>query len=324
MTYTPANAPTVSVIIVSWNARELLRQCLLSLRTATERHAREVILVDNASTEDVTGMVREHFPEVIVQANAANVGFAAGNNLGMRIARARYLMLLNPDTELRDPGAIDALVDHLEARPDIAGAGPRLDFPDGRHQPGDAGYAPRLSAIAAHALFLSRLAPHRCRGLYLVAPSVVNGREPLPVDWLCGAATLVRRTAVDLAGGLDEAIFMYAEDIEWGCRMRSRGLALHYLPAVHVMHVGGSSEKLAMGGAVSTRWLSSLARLFLREGGRGWWLFKASLAGGFVLRSAVYATLGLLRRAPAYRVRSRLLWAYAGAAARLDRTALSR
>lgn len=319
----PADRPTVSIIIVSWNACAMLEQCLLSLRTATERHRREVILVDNASTEDVTGMVKARFPEVRLQANSANVGFAAGNNCGMRLASGRYFFLLNPDTEMREPGAIDALVDHLEAHPEIAAVGPRLDFPDGRHQPGDAGHAPSAASIMAHALFLSRLAPRRFKGLYLVGPSILNGREPVAVDWLCGAATMVRRTTVDAVGGLDEAIFMYAEDMEWGCRMRRCGMSLHYLPAVHVMHVGGSSEKLAAGGAVSTRWLSSLARLFLRQGGKGWWVFRLSLSFGFLLRSAIYATLGLLRRAPAYKLRSRLLWAYGTAALRLDRKRLS-
>ena len=158
------------------------------------------------------------------------------------------------------------------------------------------------------------------RGLYLVAPRTVNGATPLTVDWLCGAAMIVRRSAVDVAGGLDESIFMYAEDVEWGCRMRDRGMALHYLPSVHVMHVGGASEKIAAGAAVSTRWLTSLARLYVRQGSRHWWTFKWSLAFGFSLRAAIYGSLSRLRRSSTLQSRARAQWAYAVAATRLART----
>lgn len=284
------STPVLSIVIVSWNATELLAACLHSLRRAKHRFSREILIVDNASHISLPRMIRSDFPEMRLTVNSENRGFAAACNQGIAISCGSYVLLLNPDTEIIDPEAIDQLVEYMELHADTAAVGPRLVFADGRHQVGDAGYAPSPAAIAAWSLFLSRLFPRYCRGLYINARVVVTGPAAVEVDWLCGAALLVRREAVNQVGGMDETIFLYAEDIEWGCRMRAAQLKLVYLPTIRILHVGGGSEKLAHSGLVSTRWLESLAQVYQRfNHGRFYLTFRLLMTLGFLLRGLAYA-----------------------------------
>jgi N-acetylglucosaminyl-diphospho-decaprenol L-rhamnosyltransferase len=307
-----SQSPILSVIIVSWNAREMLASCLRSLRIATAHFSREILVVDNASHDGLQAMVRREFPEVRLIANAENRGFSIANNQGMEKTSGRYILLLNPDTLITDPEALDQLVSYMEAHPKTAAAGPRLDFSDGRHQVGDAGYAPTWTTITAYALFLSRLFPGRCRGLYISAPQVVDRDIPTPVDWICGAAFLIRRNVIEQVGGLDEKIFMYAEDVEWGCRMRSAGLTLMYLPGIHILHYGGGSENLASDKPFSTRWLESLACLYKRQNSGNFWLgFRLPMTVGFVLRGLAYWILANFKGDEKKAGRSRAMFAYA-------------
>lgn len=315
--------PVLSVIIVSWNGRELLADCLNSLRAATTRHAREVIVVDNASQDGLPEMVRAHFPEVCLIANQENRGFAAANNQGIAASSGEYVMLLNPDTLLTQAQALDDMLDFMTAHPDVAACGPKLVFANGRHQVGDAGYAPTFSSVLAHNLFLSRIFPGGFKGIYVSAPKITMRRQALAVDWICGAACLVRRKVVEQVGGLDESIFMYAEDVEWGCRMRATGLRVSYLPGIEILHYGSSSEKQAAGGRISTRWLESLARLYRSHNNvtslRG---FRLAMGLGFLLRGSAYRILSLLRQNPDKATRATAMFAYARCAWRLDRDTL--
>jgi GT2 family glycosyltransferase len=173
---------------------------------------------------------------------------------------------------------------------------------DGRHQVGDAGWRPSFASLALHALGLTQLLPRRLHGVYLVRPDAL-GAGPVAADWICGACLLVRSAAVRQAGGLDPAYFMYAEDVEWGCRMRRAGLRLAYLPAVRVTHLQGGTQ--ASGGPVSTRWLDNLVRLHCTLNGAGTLpLLRPVLAAGFALRALAYRAAGMAARA-------RLMAAYA-------------
>lgn len=320
---TAGNSPILSIIIVSWNARELLAACLRSLRSAAGKFPREVLLVDNASTDGLPEMVVSEFPEVHFIGNTQNRGFAAANNQGMQVAVGRYFLLLNPDTLITDPEVLDRLVAYMEQHPEVAAAGPRLVFADGRHQVGDAGYAPTPAAMAAHGLFLSRVLPKYCPGIYISAPKVVESATPMPVDWICGAALMVRRDVAEKVGGLDESIFLYSEDVEWGCRMRAAGLTVMYLPAIRILHYGGGSENQAADKQVSTRWLESLAQMYARYNhGRYWFAFRLPMTLGFMLRGLTYALLSAVREDAEKARRARAMFAYARCSWRLSPTNL--
>jgi len=245
--------PTLAVLIVSWNVRELLRRCI----AATERSLAgagigyEILVVDNASADGTPAMLRVDFPHVGLIETGANLGFAGGNNVGLRALRfgspapsppPDYILLLNPDTEpLGD--AVPRLVRELEDRREAAVAGPRLRYPDGAAQPSRRRF-PARATLFWESTPLERLWPgnpwarhFRCAD----APDDV----PQPVGWLVGAALLVRASAVAAAGLLDERFFMYSEELEWQRRLGAAG-QIWYVPAATVVHHEGKSSEQAI------------------------------------------------------------------------------
>jgi hypothetical protein len=311
------SVPPLSVIVVTWNCAATIAECLFSLQASDLPPGAETILVDNASTDGTADLVARDFPWVRLIRGAENLGFARANNLAMTQARGETLLLLNPDAVLTDPGVIACLRGVLAGDPGIGLAGCRLVHRDGRHQVGDAGFRPAPFNMVIHGLGLGH-ALRAARPLYLVRPDRY-GEKVVDVDWICGACLMLPRAVLDAVGGLDERLFLYAEDIEWGCRIRDHGFRAAYLPGVRVMHLQGGSEAQATTEAVPTRWLSSLLALSARlSGGRGQWPVRMAFALGFAARAAVYRALSLLRprRRGHYRNKGAALLAYAQAAAR--------
>ena len=310
---TRQNAFDLSVIIVTWNSASTIAACLTSLRQATEACATQVIVIDNASADATTTIVAANFADATLIRSAENLGFARANNQALHRASAPRILLLNPDVIIHDAGAIAHMLATLDAEPDISLLGPRLIFEDGSHQVGDAGFRPSTPNLICHGLGIA----HVLRGissLYLVRPDRYAG-PVVAVDWICGACLMVCRSAIERAGGLDEALFLYAEDVEWGCRMRDLGLHAAYLPHIRVTHLQGRSESQA-GAPISTRWLTSLLILYARLNGKRWLpAVRAAFAAGFGARAVVYAALALLRPGQSrfYRARAEVLWEYAKA-----------
>lgn len=299
MTITGAEAdtaqPEVSVILVTWNCEKLLSDCLRSLHEHAGNIAYEVIVVDNASGDGTLMMLERDFPDVRILANDENTGFARANNQGMSMAKAPLFCLLNPDTLLTEPDTLVRIKQRMDAYPEIGAAGCRLTFPDGTHQVGDAGDLPDIRSVMAHALLLTRLAPRRFRGLFLQDGSI----EPPfgEVVWVCGACTVVRRNIFRETGGLDESYFLYGEDVEWGSRMTAAGILVAYFPDISIVHLQGGTQKGK--GLPSTRWIDGVARLYLDYNhGHNWWLFRALLAFGFLLRATIYAVTPGASRGP--------------------------
>ena len=232
----------LSVIIVNWNAGAYLPAALDSLLRAQGNLTLEVWLIDNASGDGSVAQVRQRYPQVRIIPNTENRGFAAANNQGLAIARGRYLLLLNPDTEMA-PAGLGLLLDYLEQHPDVGVAGPSLVGERGKVQGGAAGYDPSPSTIFNYATFLYRLLPDHFIGLW-VPQSRYARPEPIEVDWVSGACMMVRRIAALAAGPLDERYFMYSEDVEWCRRIRRAGYRVVCCPAIKVVHhVGGSSRQ---------------------------------------------------------------------------------
>lgn len=234
----------LSVIIVNWNAREDLGRCLTALREHAPRAEHEVIVVDNGSRDGSPALVARRFPEVRLVATWRNLGFSAGNNRGLAVARGRYLLLCNPDCFV-GPGTLDTLLRYADAHPEIGFLGPRLLNPDGTLQPSCRRF-PSVGALLFRNTPLGRLFPrNRFAAGYLMERDARDA--PRSVDWLSGACLLVRRAALEAIGPLDERYFMYCEDMDWCRRAHLAGWQVVYLPeAVAVHRIGASSDQVAV------------------------------------------------------------------------------
>ncbi len=226
--------PLLSICITSWNTRELLRDCLRSLYADRDSRNWEVLVVDNASGDDSAAMVRTCFPQVELMARSENLGFVKGNNLALRRARGRYLLLLNSDTRV-EIGALGQLVDFMEANSQVGIAGPKLLNEDGSLQL-SCGISPTLWTETINKLLLHKLFPFFKLGRW-------SHGEIRPVGWVTGACLMARRQAVEQAGLLDCGIFMFYEDLEWCMRIGQYGWKIYYLPASRVVHLGGQSTR---------------------------------------------------------------------------------
>lgn len=232
--------PAVSVIIVNWNARDLMRACLASLSSQTLTP--QVIVVDNASSDGSVEMLRREFPYVQLLASEKNLGFAAGNNAGARAAHGRYLLLLNPDTTA-PPDTLQKLVEYADAHPELGALGPALKNADGSHQRSCWRGFPGLGMALADALYLWKAPwlPFAQQSEY--RPEDL--RAPRTVDHLLGACMLVRRTTWEHVGALDENYFLFLEETDWCFRAQQRGWKIGYFPDAHIIHYGQQSMRQA-------------------------------------------------------------------------------
>lgn len=228
----------LSVVIVSWNVRELLLGCLAALDDGLGalHETTEVIVVDNGSADGSAAAVRASCPAARVIEAGRNLGFAAATNRGLAEASGRALCLLNPDTAPR-PGALAALVAHLDANPAVGIVGPRLLNPDGTEQA--VGFRfPTLAQVFLDFFPLGgRFAGSRLNGRYPDAPR----DRPFPIDFPLGACLVARRAVLDTAGPLDASYFMYSEEVDWCRRVRAAGWEIACVPGAGVVHHGGRS-----------------------------------------------------------------------------------
>jgi len=225
----------VTVVIVSFNTREILSNCLDALFRSGMGKEMEVFVVDNDSRDRSAEMVAERFPEARLIANKQNLGFAAANNQALRIAGGTYLVLLNSDTVLR-PGSAAQLVTFLEQTPHVAMAGPRMRGADGRVQNSFDNF-PCLATELLNKSLLRLLFPRRYAG------RAGQSSEPCEVDSLIGACLAVRAAAIAQVGLLDEDYFFFLEETDWCLRMRRAGWRIVHLPGVEIVHLQGQSKR---------------------------------------------------------------------------------
>lgn len=292
----------LSVIIVSWNVRGLLRRCLASLIRGQASAAEgafalpggrtfDLWVVDNGSADGTPAMVQEAFPGVHLLINEDNRGFAAANNQALARSAGRYVFLLNPDTEVV-ADALPVLVDYMEAHPDVGIVGPELRYGDGRLQSSRRRFPTPLTGFM-ESTPLERWFPRNrwaARYRMLDRPDGVE----MEVDWVVGAALLVRREAIAQAGLLDEGYFMYSEEMEWCRRIKGRGWRVVYQPAATVIHHEGRSSEQVMA-AQHIHFQTSKLRYYRQVHGRGWALaLRALLVATYVGRCAVEGLKWLL------------------------------
>jgi N-acetylglucosaminyl-diphospho-decaprenol L-rhamnosyltransferase len=228
----------LSVVIVSWNVRDLLRRCLRSVFGARGLTL-EVIVVDNASTDDSVEMVRNEFPRVHCIDNPDNRGFPAANNQGIAIAQGRHILLLNSDTETVGD-ALATMVAFADTHPQVGVVGPQLLNADGSVQ-SSRRRLPTLATAFFESTWLQPWAPRRLLERYYVLdqPDDVT----LDVDWVKGAALMARREAVEQVGLMDDGYFMYSEELDWCRRFREAGWRVVYLPTAQIVHYEGKSSE---------------------------------------------------------------------------------
>jgi GT2 family glycosyltransferase len=231
------NGPALDVVIVSFRSRDLLRSCLISLRAYPPASGAQVRVVENASRDGTTEMVRSEFPEVELIVPETNLGFSAANNLAIRRGGAPYVLALNPDTRVTE-GALDRLIRLMETNVTIGITGCCLELEDGtfdhasrRSFPTPIGALGHFTGLGRRSIAPGWLAQYR-------APSVESG----PVDAVNGAFMLMRRRALDDVGLFDEGYWMYMEDLDLCYRFAQAGWTTWYEPSVRVLHVKGASS----------------------------------------------------------------------------------
>ena len=275
--------PDVSVIVVTYDGRDLLRRCLAALAADAPHEAtRELIVVDQASSDGTGSWLQAEHPDVRLVPLERNVGFGAGNNRGAALAGGRWLLLLNSDCFV-DPGAIDELVRFGEGAPEIGIVAPRLRWPDGSLQRSCRRF-PSPYRIATEYLYLRKLAPRSAalNGFYC---GEFAHDAPRRVDWLTGACLLVRRELYERLGGFDESFFMYSEEVDLCRRALDLGFETWFDPVAGATHVWGGTAKRDPGPALRENVRSQLRYLDRHDGRAAAEAARGVMLAGLALRA---------------------------------------
>jgi GT2 family glycosyltransferase len=229
----------LSVIILNYNTRDFLRQCLQSIKK-TQGIDPEVIVVDNASTDGSVAMVKENFPEVKLMVNEKNIGFAAGNNQGVKKAKGKFILFLNPDT-LVQPETLKAMVDYLKKHPKTGAATCQVELPNGQldyacHR----GFPTPWNAFAYFS-GLAKLFP-KIKAFTGYTLSYLPLNQTHPIDAACGAFLMVRREAGEASHWWDEDYFWYGEDLDFCYRLKQKGWRIDYVSQTKIIHHKGAAS----------------------------------------------------------------------------------
>ena len=239
----PVSRVHLSIIIVNYNTKQLLDDCLRSLKEAMPpAGGMELIVVDNASSDGSQAMVQEKYPQVKLVASEENRGFAAANNMGTAVADGKYLLFLNSDTRVRQNALVEPL-NYLAGQHYIGALTARLIYPNGERDPDNHRGFPTPWNAFCHFTGLSKLFPdHPHYNGYFM--SYANFDETHPVDVIAGSYMMMPMALFQKLGGWDETYFFYGEDIDFCYRIRQAGYQIVYYPHVEVVHYKGASSGL--------------------------------------------------------------------------------
>ena len=234
----------LSIIVVHYKTPDHLLKGLASLAADSTGLTTEVLIVDNDSRDGTPELLAQRHPEARLIVNDENLGYARAVNQGIRASSGEFVLVMNPDCEVR-PGALRVLADHLRNNPDTAVVGPKILNPDGSLEYSARAFPDHLTFLFNRYSLLTRLFPNNpFSRRYLLTDW--DHKSARVVDWVSGACMLVRRDAVARVGGMDEAFFMFNEDVDWCRRMKDAGYAVWYVPdATVVHHIGASRTRVA-------------------------------------------------------------------------------
>ena len=282
--------PDISIIIVNWNSAKLLDACLSSIEGSLKRIDYETIVIDNASNDDdilfLKGALEKKHRRTRFIYNPTNAGNAAANNIGLRKARGKYALFLNPDTRFVENGLEKAL--SIAESPRVGAVGCKLLNEDGTTQLSIFRF-PTLGRIAVTSLLLHKLLPPKLRKRFAFAAEDCEASQS--PDWILGAFMIVPRDLMERLGGFDESIFMYGEDVDLCYRIKEQGLEIVHVPDFSVVHYGGSSGRQAWTSAQREARIYDAIFYFQRKhfGRFSLLAVKSLCALGSLLRIAIYA-----------------------------------
>ncbi len=276
----------LTIVIVNWNARDELLDCLGSIARHCGDLSVETIVIDNDSADGSLAAVGAAFPEVTLLANDDNRGFPRAVNQGLALARGAHLLLLNPDTQLQ-AGTLEAVVDLLRAQPDVGAVGVRLLEADGEVGWEGGRRLPRLRDLVFDLFFLENLFP-RSRWFAGYRMGEWDHRDSRDVGCLCGAFLAFRRDVLERIGGLDERLFLYLEDMDYCRRISDAGFRLHYLGSHAVLHLGqASSDQHPRPSWITGLIYRAFHEYFAKHEGR----LAGALARGLILCGGLFRVL---------------------------------
>ena len=285
----------VSVIVLSYNTKDITDECLKRVKEAGPA---EVIVVDNASTDGSPEMIKKKYPSFKLIVSKINTGFAGGNNIGMEASTKQHILLLNSDAYIEKDTIFKAL-QYFETHPDCAVLGCKLVLPDGRMQP-SAGFLPTpLNTV----LWISGLArfPFFDKFARPIHPKdktfFTKARE---VEWVMGAFFILKREVFEETHGFDGSIFMYGEEVEWCKRIRNKGLKTFYVPNFQITHLDKASSKFEVEKPLLNE-IKGVVRFFKKHYAEKYPLIKAVLLISLCMRLMVFIILGKWQRVRAYK-----------------------
>lgn len=263
-----SHQPLISVIVVSFNTRDILRACLQRLFGVTEGLRLQVIVVDNASRDASADMVAQEFPDICLIRSGINLGFAAANNQAFLQARGDYVLLLNPDA-LLESEALQRALAHMEADPAIGMGGGLLLGRDGKREPSARLFPSLLNEVLVLSGLSAKYSKSRFFGRF--DRTWDDSGQATAVDWVPGAFALMRREALEQVGPFDERFFLYCEEVDLCRRFHARGWTIMYWPDVVIRHTGGESSKtlenhdFSSSGSQLTLWRMRSQLLYYRK-----------------------------------------------------------
>jgi len=278
----------LSIVVVSFKTPTLVRQCLRSVYDRAWRHSYEVLVVDNASGDGSAEMIASEFPQATLFANQENVGFARACNQATRASKGRYVILLNSDAEIRTDG-LDKLIEFMDVHPDAGLTNPKLVYGDGTLQPQAIKLPDFWRDAVWHSVFWSTPI-HRIFGRDYAKRALMPGRDydkTIEVEWVRGAAMMIRRAVIDQIGLLDEAFFFGHEEIDYSIRTTNAGWKLYYVADAEVVHHGSRSQSL-FGRAIGAKIYEGSFYFWEKYGGRSKVFVYRAVVSGVVTGTMLY------------------------------------
>ena len=281
--------PTLSISLVNTNNCDLLRECLKSLYEQDHGVTFETILVDNVSTDGSVEMVRANYPQAQLIVNQSRKGFAANHNQAIKVTKGEYILVFNEDTVVK-PGALKCMVDYLAAHEKVGAVGCRLENPDGSLQRSCYKFPSPLQAVFENTLLTAAFPNNPIVGDYRGWAHDAT-RE---VDFVSGAAIMVRRKVLETTGLLDEGFFIYAEESDWCKRMHKDGWKVVFVPDGTIVHYGGQSS-VAIKDRQFCEFTRNQVRFIRKHHGLGGEIvYRGAMLFGAVTRLAVWRAMSLV------------------------------
>lgn len=271
----------LSIVIVNYNVKAFLQNCLLSIRRACEKIDHEIIVVDNASDDGSIELIKKNFPEVILIESQTNLGFSKANNLGLKRSTGKYICLINPDTIVEE-NTFEHMIDFMDNNPDVGLAGCKILNPDGTFQLACRRSFPTPWVAFTKIIGLSKLFP-KSRLFAKYNLTYLDENQTYEVDAVSGSFMFLRREVYEIIKGLDESFFMYGEDLDYCYRVKKSGYKVYYVHSTQIIHFKGESTKRS--NIDELKHFYDAMRLFVRKHFSSSWIMELILQLAINFRS---------------------------------------